>query len=141
MAPTTTQRFHGRNGRLYVGIANAAAAASPVAYVKQFTMDMTTDKPDVTAFGDTNKKQVVGLPNGAGTINGFADLAGDALYTAARDGIARKWYFYPDTVNSAGTYFFSAGNFDLSFDFSVDAGASFTGNWSATEDISRVLQS
>lgn len=138
MAPLASSRFHGRNGRLMVA-PTASAAASPVAYVSSFTIDSQTDKADVTAFGDNNKQAVVGLPDDKGTFAGFADIAGDTLYTAARDGLARATYFYPDFVNAPGTYFFMKAFWDWSMNTAVAAGASVSGNWSAASDVTRVL--
>lgn len=141
MAPLASARFHGRNGKLLVGIASAAAAPSSVAFINSFTLDNQTDKPEVTAFGDNNKTYVVGLADDKGTFSGFSDIAGDALYAASRDGAARKFYFYPDFVNAVGTYFFGSAFFDLSTNLSVSAGGSISGNWVAAGDISRVLTS
>lgn len=141
MAAVATQRFHGRNGKLFVGIASASAAPSPVAYISAFQIDMTTEKADGTAFGDANKTYLAGLPDDKGSFSGFSDLAGDALYTAARDGAARKFYFYPDYTNAQGTYFHGAAFFDLSSSFAVGDGAKVSGNWVASSDINRVLQS
>ncbi len=140
MAPTSTTRFHGRNGKLMVG-ATTSAAPTPVAYIASFSISMKTDKADATAFGDNNKVQLVGLPDDQGAYGGFADLAGDLLYTAARDSLSRKFYFYPDYVNSVGTYFFGAAFFDLDYAFAVTEGAKVSGTWVAAGDISRVLAS
>ena len=79
-------RIHGRRGRLYVGLADDSATAEPVAYLSQWSLDSSTDKADVTAFGDTNKVSVSGLPNASGSFSGFYDTASDQLYTASRDG-------------------------------------------------------
>lgn len=138
MAVPATARFHGRNGRLFVAVA-AGGSASLIAYSKSFTIDNSTDKPDVTAFGDTNHTYVVGLPDDKGTFAGFSDIAGDALYTASRDGIARKTYFYPDFVNALGVYFFTTAFWDLHTSYDVAGAASVTGNWVAATDVVRVL--
>lgn len=134
----TTARFHGRNGRLYVAVA-AGGSASLVAYAKSFTIDNTTDKPDVTAWGDANHTYLAGLPDDKGTFAGFSDIAGDALYTAARDGVARKTYFYPDFTNAPATYFFTTAFWDLHSSFDVSGPAAVTGNWVAATDVVRVV--
>lgn len=141
MAPLNSARFHGRNGKLLVGLASGTAAPSPVAFTSSFTIDNQTDKVEVTAFADNNKQYVVGLADDKGTFAGFSDIAGDGLYAASRDSVARRFYFYPDFVNAVGTYFFGAAFFDLSSNYSVSAGAAVSGNWVAASDISRVLSS
>ncbi len=139
MAPLASSRFHGRNGRLYVGVANGTAAPSLVAYVNSFTFDSATDKVDATAFGDNNKTYLTGLADDKGSFAGMSDIAGDSLYTASRDGVARKFYFYPDFVNAVGTYFFGSAFWDLSSNFAVNDGGKVSGNWVAAGDINRVL--
>lgn len=139
MAPVPTARFHGRNGRLMVGV-TGSAEASPVAFVSSFTLDMAADQAEVTAWGDSNKVRLLGLPDAKGSFNGFADIAGDVLYTAGRDGLTRKTYFYPDFQNAPGTYFFTTALWDWSMNTAVSAGAAVSGNWVAASDVIRVLQ-
>lgn len=140
MVALSSARYHGRNGKLLVGATNSAAP-SPVAFTAGFSIDMQSDTQDVTAFQDNNHTYVVGLPDDKGAYNGFADIAGDALYTAARDGLSRKFYFYPDYTNAVGTYFFGSAFFTLSNNWAVGEGAKVSGNWVAASDISRVLTS
>lgn len=131
-------RFHGRNARLFVSLA-AGGSASQIVFLSKIDMSNSTDKADVTAFGDGNKVSVAGLPDDKGSWSGFMDIAGADLYTAARDGIARKFYLYPDITNAAGTYFFGTAFFDFSMSLDVSSGAAASGSWVAASDILRVL--
>lgn len=131
-------RHHGKNARLYVAIASSGLA-SPVPFINAWEINGTTDKEDVTAFGDTNKNYVVGLPDAQGTYGGFFDLATNQLYTASQDGVARKFYFYPDIVAAPGTYFFGEGFYDFSANWGVSAGAAISGSWAAASSIIKVL--
>lgn len=133
-----TQRFHGRNARLYAAIASGGTA-TPVVFLSKIDMQNTTDKADATAFGDTNKVQLAGLPNDQGSYSGFQDIAGADFYTAARDGVARKFYLYPDVQNAPGTYWFGTAFFDIAFSWDVAAASATSGNWTAATDIFRVL--
>ena len=63
-------RSHGRNGSVYLGV-TSGAAASPVTFQASWTLNMTVDKQDVTAFGDGNKIYVAGLPDASGDFSGF----------------------------------------------------------------------
>lgn len=129
-------RIHGRRGRLYVGLASESADAEPVAFLNAWTTDFTVDKVDVTSFGDTNKTYVSGLPDASGTIGGFYDTASAQLYTAAQDGLPRKFYLYPDTTD--GDYFFGTALFDFSISGGVSDAVTISGNWSAASAITKV---
>lgn len=129
-------RIHGRRGRLYVGLANSSADAEPVANLNAWTMDATVDRTDVTSFGDNNKQYVSGLPDSQGTFGGFYDTTNPQLYQAARDGLPRKLYLYPDI--SDGDYFFGTGLFDFSMAGGVNDAVTISGNWAAATDILKV---
>lgn len=132
-------RKHGRRGRLYVGLASDTAAAEPVAFLRDWTIDFSVDNVDVTAFGDTNKVYVAGLPDASGTFAGFYDDATVQLYTAATDGLPRRFYLYPDnTVNTAGPYWFGTALFDFSASGQVDGAVTVSGNWNAASAVAKV---
>ena len=68
--------------------------AGPVAFIPsltKWTLDMATDKIDVTAFQDANKVYVQGMKDIKGTIAGWWDSASDALFDAAESGPACRW--------------------------------------------------
>ncbi len=122
-------RIAARNGLLYMGL-TSAGTAEPVAYLNQYTLNFTTDKIEVTAFGDTTKIYVAGLPDCQGTYTGFYDNATVQMYTAASDGVPRKFYLYPDTT-LATQYWYATGIFDFSIDGSVDGAVTMSGSFSA----------
>lgn len=130
-------RIAGRNARLYVGLASDIASAEPVAYISEFTGEFASEKFDVTGFGDTGKAYVAGLPDATGSFSGFFDTASDQLYAAAKDGKARKFYFYPDHSTTTD-YYFGTAFFDFSVSFPVGGAASVSGNWAAASDIIKV---
>lgn len=129
-------RIHGRRGRLYVGLASDTALASPVAFLNQWSIDFATDKTDVTCFGDSNKVYVSGLPDASGSFAGFYDTSTEQLYAASQDGLARKFYLYPDT--SDGDYFFGTGLYDFSAAGGVSEAVSVSGNWAAASLIQKI---
>lgn len=128
---------HGRNGRLYVAIASGGSA-SPIPFINEFSQEASTDRVDITSFGDANKAYVAGLPDAKGSYSGFWDDATAQLFTAATDGIARKTYWYPDTVNAPGVYWFTTAFFDQSQSSSVSDAAKISGTWSAASIFSKV---
>jgi hypothetical protein len=129
-------RVHGQRGRLYAGIASSTAAAEPIAYLSMWSLDSATDKSDVTAFGDTNKVYVSGLPDAQGAYSGWYDTASAQLYTAAQDGAARRFYLYPDI--SDGDYFFGTALFDFSVNTGVAEGVAISGSFSAASAVAKV---
>lgn len=127
-------RIHGRNGMCYVAIASGAAA-SPVAYLSDWSINFTVDQVEVTAFGDPNKLYVSGLPDASGDFSGFYDDSSRQLYTAARDGVSRAFYLYPSLTQDPNQYWFG----QILPDFSVTGGISATvaikSTWKAASGI------
>jgi len=122
-------RIAGRSGRLYAGI-TSAGTAEPIAFLNKWSLAFATDKFEVTAFGDTGKVYVSGLPDAQGTFAGFYDNATAQLYTAATDGVARKFYLYPD--NSLTTqYWFGTAICDFNVDGDVGGAVSIAGSFAA----------
>jgi hypothetical protein len=128
-------RIAGRNGILYAGIASGAAA-SPVAFLSDWSINFTVDKYDVTAMGDTNKTYVAGLPDAAGDFSGWYDDSTSQTYIAARDGVARNFYLYPNTNNTLN-YFFGTFFPDFSVTGAVGAAVSIKGTWNAGSLVQR----
>jgi hypothetical protein len=129
-------RIHGRNGIVYVGVASGAAA-SPVAYLSTWSINFTVDLPDVTAMGDLNKIYVAGLPDASGDFAGFYDDSSRQLYTAARDGVARPMYLYPDLVLDPNQYWFGQVLPDFSVTGGINAAVAIKSTWKAASSITK----
>lgn len=121
---------------MYVDL-TGAGAATPVPFLSKFSQNTTVDRFDVTAFNDTNKVEVAGLPSAEGDFEGFYDTATSQLYTAAVDGLARKMYLYPDTTIPT-TYFFGTANLDFSIDVDNSGPVTVSGTWSASSNWTKV---
>lgn len=128
-------RIHGRNGIVYIGL-TSGAAASPVAYLSDWSLNFTVAKVDVTAMGDANHIYVAGLPDAAGDFSGFYDDASVQTYTAATDGIARNFYLYPNTEN-ATQYWFGQILPDFSVTGGVSAAVAVKSTWNASTKITK----
>lgn len=128
-------RTHGRFGRLYLGSTDSAAAA-PVAATKSWTIDGQSDHPDATAQGDTSKQFGAGLPGGSGSFEAFYDPTAYAgnVFTAARDGLPRQMYAYPDASDPT-KYWFTTAFVDASFTSAVDGMESVSGTFSCATDL------
>jgi hypothetical protein len=129
-------RIHGRNGRLYANL-TSGGTAEPVTFLNNWSINFNVDNVEVTAFGDTNKTYVAGLPDASGNYAGWYDDATVQFYTAATDGVARKFYLYPDTT-STGKYWFGTAVFDFNVSAAVDGAVAVTGDWNAASLVSRV---
>jgi len=132
-------RIHGQHGALYVDITSAAnGSAVLVATLNDSKRSFVTDTVEVTAYEDSNKIYVSGKPDASATYAGFLDVSTDQLWYPSRDGAARKFYDYVDTVNNANKYWFGTGIFDFAVDQGVGAAATISINMKAASSISRV---
>lgn len=129
-------RSHGRNGAVYLGATNAAAA-SPVAFQASWTMSMTVAKQDVTAFGDQNTVYVAGLPDASGDFSGFWDDATGQTYLAATDGLPRNMYLYPNITADPNAYFFGTVLPDFEMDGAIGGAVNTKTTWNAASRIQR----
>lgn len=117
-----------------MGIASGAAA-SPIAYLSDWNINFTVDQPEVTAFGDLNKIYVSGLPDASGDFSGFFDDQSRQLYTAARDGVARNFYLYPNTITDPLMYWFGQILPDFSISGGIGAPISIKSAWKASTNV------
>ncbi len=122
-------RIAGRNGRLYINL-TSGGTAEPVAFLNNWSLNFATNKIDVTAFGDVSMVYVSSLPDMQGSYAGFYDDATVQTYTAATDGVARKFYLYPSTSLNT-QYWFGTGIFDMTIDASVDGAVAISGDFAA----------
>jgi hypothetical protein len=130
-------RIHGRRGRLYVNI-TSGGTAEPIAFLRDWSINFAVDNVEVTAFGDTNKVYVAGLPDASGSYAGHYDDSTEQLYTSATDGVARKFYLYPD--NSTTTkYWFGTALFDFSVTGAVDGSVNVSGDFQAASPVAKVI--
>ena len=133
-------RIHGRNGIAYVAV-NAGAAASPMSFLSDWTLNFTVAKVDVTSMGDPNLIWVAGLPDASGDFSGFYDTATAQTYVSATDGQPRNFYLYPSTLGVQGTgpgqYFFGQILPDYAVAGGVAAAVSLKSTWNAASTITR----
>lgn len=133
-------RIHGRNGIVYLGV-NPSDAASPMAFLSDWSINFSVAKVDVTCMGDTNLIWVAGLPDASGDFSGFFDTATAQTYIAAQDGQPRNFYLYPSTLGSQGAnpgqYFFGQILPDYSLSGGVSAAVSLKSSWNASSKITK----
>lgn len=130
-------RIAGRRGRIYLGIASDTASAEPLPFFASWSMSFETEKIDVTAMGDTTKVYVSGLPDASGEFSGFYDDATNQTYLAAVDGLARKFYLYPNTATTT-QYWFGTILPDFSVNAEVSGAVEVSASWSAATPVTKV---
>lgn len=129
-------RIHGKRGRVYLGVLSGDQA-SPMPFIAGYSFDAETEKAEVTAFGDNNKIYVAGFSDASGEFSGFYDDATAQTYTAAVDGLPRRFYLYPNTNNTA-QYWFGTILPDFSIEGGVGDAVSLKAKWNAASDIIKV---
>jgi hypothetical protein len=102
-----------------------------VADLSEWTLNMSRDKVDVTAFGDTNKQSVIGLPDFSGTFAGFWNAAtSPTIFDAILGTTAVGLKLVPDSA--AATNFFSGlAYLDGSISVPATGAATISGTFSA----------
>lgn len=110
--------------------------AVPVAFLTDWTINKTVDKVEVTAFQDSNKTYVSGLPDASGSFNGFYDDATAQMYAATNDGLPRVMYLYESALSPTNYW---AGTIlpDMSVTGGVGAAVTITSNWNAAGPVVR----
>ena len=128
----------GRKGRVYADNSSAGnGSATPIANLNTWGLDSTTDKTEVTSFGDGSKTYVVGLPDGSISFGGYWDTAAGSQYNITTSVAAgRKFYLYASTDNQQ--YWFGLAHFDLSITQTVSGAVEISGTGSAASTISSV---
>jgi len=122
-------RYHGKGGVVYMSTSGSGAATA-VASLSEWTLNMTTDKVEVTSFLDANKTYVQGLKDISGTISGFWEDSQDALFDAADSSDGVKVYLYPNNL-APTVYFYGPAWVDASISVPVSGAVGVTANISA----------
>jgi hypothetical protein len=121
---------------VYLALASGGTA-QPVAFLNAWSINFAAEKAEVTAFGDENKVYVAGLPDASGTFGGFYDDATVQTYTAALDGLPRKFYLYPSTTSNS-KYWHGEILPDFSVNGSVTGAVQISSSWNASSAIVKV---
>src|SRR5678815_4054645 len=125
-------RLHGKTGQILIDT-TPTSPVTPVALAdtNAFTLDMSTDKVDVTCFGDTNKQKVVGLPDFTGTLSGFWNKVSSPAFFAVVLAQATCWLRLLPSSNEATYMFEGLAYVDGSINCSATGAVSFSGKFDA----------
>jgi hypothetical protein len=111
----------GAGGAIYLGGA-VGGGGTRVTAKTQWTLNLSRDFADGSAFGDTNKRWFGGLRDTQGTYNGILDLDGDALFDAASLGPQLIYLYADDGTASFSEGVVLVGNGSGFLDATVDCG-------------------
>lgn len=101
-----------------------------VASITSWTLDISTDRVDVTAFGDTNKQYVQGLPDYSGSFEGWWDTSDLSLLETALAGTQVTLRLVPSS-DDATQYFEGSAFLDASVATSATGAVSVSGTFAA----------
>lgn len=121
-------RYHGKKGIVYIST-SASGSASAVT-LSEWTLNMATDKVEVTSFQDANKQYVQGFKDLQGTLSGFWDDTDAQFFPAtdSTDGI--KMYLYPSS-DAATKYWYGPAWLDGNLSVASNGAVTFTGSFVA----------
>jgi len=121
----------GRSGAVYLAIESATGVATTTIKLNAWTLDRATDTYETTAFGDTNKTYVQGLPDLKGTISGVWDDSETKPFAGAASATGVKLYLYPDITNSPTKYAYGTAWLNASIETPVGGAVKLTANFVA----------
>jgi hypothetical protein len=121
--------YAGRKGVVYLSTTGSGAATN-VIKLSHWTLNQTTDKIDVTSFGDANKTYVQGLKDVQGSIAGFFDDTETKPFTAADSSDGCKMYLYPSS-DAPTKYWYGPAWLDVSIDTGVAGAVTLSANFAA----------
>lgn len=121
--------YAARKAVVYLSTSGSGTATN-VIKLNAWTINRTTDKIEVTAFGDANKTYVQGLPDVQGTFSGTWDDTESKPFTAAGSTDGCRMYLYPSS-DAPSKFWSGPAWLDLSMDVSVTGAVTLTGNFAA----------
>ena len=122
-------RYHGKKGVVYLSTSGSGTPTATVG-LRSWTLNSPTDKIEVTAFGDTNKQYVQGLPDISGELAGWWDDTYDGLYDGSRSSDGVNMYLYPSS-DAPTKYWYGPAWVDFSINTANDAGVEISGSFVA----------
>lgn len=121
--------YPGRNAVVYLSTTGSGVATLAIK-LNKWTLNKSTDKIEVTAFGDANKTYVQGLPDVKGTFAGVWDDTESKPFTAAASNDGCKMYLYPSAFAPA-KFWAGPAWLDISMDVDVNGAVQISGSFAA----------
>jgi hypothetical protein len=129
-------RIHGRHGSIELRDGVPPGPAVVLGSLNHWTLNMTRDYADVTAYEDDNKIYVPGPRDTAGTIAGFYDMEAtgaspsEPLFDAAEGDAPVKLALIPNSLDA--THFWEGlAYLDVSIDVAANGAVTLSGGFKA----------
>jgi len=121
--------YAGRKGAVYISTSGSGNASLQL-QLTQWSIDRSTDRFEVTSFGDVNKTYVQGLPDVSGSLSGFWNDTDEKLFEAATSADGCKMYLYP-SLDAPSKYWYGPAWLDASMEVDVNGVVRVTGRFAA----------
>jgi hypothetical protein len=121
--------YAAKKGVIYLSTTGSGTAAS-VIKLNAWTINQSTDKIEVTSFGDLNKTYVQGLPDLQGSFKGFWDDTESKPFTGASSTDGVKMYLYPSS-DAPTKYWYGPAWLDVTMDVPVSGSVAISGAFAA----------
>lgn len=118
-------RYGGISARIYIN-------GTAVVGLADWTVDMSNEQIEVTAFGDTNKTYVQGFPDLKGTFSGFWDDTEDAVWTATQGVVPVYLSIYP-SLTASSKYLYGPAWLSASLSAGAKDAVKTSGTFTASE--------
>lgn len=128
--------YAGRKGLMYLSTTGGGTAVS-VIKISEWTLDMSTDMIEVTAFQDANKTYVQGLKDIKFTYKGFWDDTETKPFVAADSSTAVSVYLYPSS-DAPAKYWYGTAWMNVSISNPVNGATAISGSGAAAGTWTRV---
>lgn len=115
---------------VYLAIEASTGVATLVVKLNTWSLNLATDKFEVTSFADANKTYVQGLKDIQGTISGFWDDTETKPFAGAASTTGVKLYLYPDSVTPT-KYAYGTAWLDSSIETPVGGAVTISANFAA----------
>lgn len=122
-------RYAGRNGVIYLAITGSGTPAAILGGVS-WSLDMSTDKLEVTAFGDANKVYVQGLRDLQLQFEARYDDSETKIFAAAQSSTGAAMYLYVAST-APSKYAYGVAWLDASISVDVNGVATISGKGAA----------
>ena len=109
---------------------SGSTAASFVAHLNKWSLNQSSERIDVTCYGDTNRVSVLGLPLAQGTFAGFWDDVETKPFVGSRSATGVLIYLYP-SADAMSKFFCGPAWLDVSVEHAVDGAVTISGDFSA----------
>lgn len=121
------QTYHAKDAVVYIA-PDGTSEASELLGCSEWTLDMSTDTVETTAFGDTTKTYVQGLPDLSGTLSVFWRDDENKLFSAQASTSPVKVYLY-FSRNASGRYAYGKAWFSVSMSSGVSDAVTMSANF------------